>query len=62
LSKLKFVDKYTTIFARENGIHYHLAQNCPTLNNVFEAMHYIKISFVEMRKRNLKPCVHCGYD
>ncbi len=58
---LKPISNNTTIYARPNGIHYHLDRNCPILQSGdFERMGYIEIKQSEIKRRKLNPCV-CAY-
>lgn len=52
----------TVIYARPEGTHYHLDLSCPMLiNGDFEKLGYKQISKVEVKERNLKPCV-CAFE
>lgn len=60
MSKIKAVDKYSNIFARHNGCHYHLSRNCGLVKS--DPEEYARISFGELQRRHLIPCPACAYD
>lgn len=62
MPQIKHIGNYKTIYARPDGIHYHLTNNCPELSDgKFEAKGYVLLTIPEVQKRHLFPCLKCCY-
>lgn len=48
-----------TVFAKPEGIHYHLKRNCPILRN-FKDDKYVSIKFDDVNARKLERCPVCA--